>query len=171
MQTNTAAFTAPTFAQNSAVSWPTDPFKPNNPSSTTVRSDRPRLIAPSYKWAVLPSLIAQDAYLAGWNASIFSNATAYKALGPVKYHMDGGSGILDNSREIKMRVKAYCYVYRMTNDTQWREAAWSELQVTQFNWIDSLISLFKTLRTQSATTLARTIIPSGTQDISLMSQK
>lgn len=43
--------------------------------------------------------------------------------------MDGDSGILDNAREIKMRVKAFAYVYRMTNDTKWVDRTWSELQV------------------------------------------
>ena len=44
--------------------------------------------------------------------------------------MDGDSGILDNSREIKMRIKAFAYVYRMTNDTKWVDRAWTELQVS-----------------------------------------
>jgi hypothetical protein len=46
--------------------------------------------------------------------------------------MDGSSGILDNSREIKMRIKAFAYVYRMTNDTKWVDRAWEELQVSVF---------------------------------------
>ena len=43
--------------------------------------------------------------------------------------MDGSSGILDNAREIKMRVKAFAYVYRMTNDTKWLDRTFTELQV------------------------------------------
>ena len=43
--------------------------------------------------------------------------------------MDGSSGILDNAREIKMRIKAFEYVYRMTNDTTWVDRAWEEVQV------------------------------------------
>lgn len=43
--------------------------------------------------------------------------------------MDGDSGILDNAREIKMRIKAFAYVYRMTNDTKWVDRAYKELQV------------------------------------------
>lgn len=43
--------------------------------------------------------------------------------------MDGDSGILDNSREIKMRIKAFAYAYRMSNDTKWVDRAWAELQV------------------------------------------
>lgn len=45
--------------------------------------------------------------------------------------MDGDSGILDNAREVKMRIKAFGYVYRMTNDTKWVDRAWSELQVRE----------------------------------------
>ena len=35
-------------------------------------------------------------------------------------------------REIKMRVKAFSYVYRMTNDTKWVDRTWLELQVRWF---------------------------------------
>ena len=94
-----------------------------------VRTDRPRLIAPAYKWEALPKLIPNDPYLQFWNDSIFGNATEYFDLDPVEYHLDGGSGILDNAREIKMRVKAFAYVYRMTNDTKWVDRAYKELQV------------------------------------------
>ncbi|PIL31738.1 hypothetical protein GSI_06442 [Ganoderma sinense ZZ0214-1] len=128
--TNTALFTTPTFKASSSSSsgWPSDPFQPANPSVTQVRTDRPRLIAPAYKWAALPSLIAKDPYLKYWNETIFGNATAYYDLPVVQYFMDGDSGILDNAREVKMRVKAFAYVYRMTNDTKWVDRAFKELQ-------------------------------------------
>lgn len=48
--------------------------------------------------------------------------------------MDGSSGILDNAREIKMRLKAFAYVYRMTNDTKWVDRAWAEIQVNIFQY-------------------------------------
>jgi len=126
--TNTAAFTVPTFNPSSPQAWPADPFQPTSPSPTNVRQDRPRLIAPAYKWAVLPQLIANDPYLTYWNITIFGNATEYYNLPPVEYFMDGDSGILDNSRDVKMRMKAFSYVYRMTNDTKWVDRAWTELQ-------------------------------------------
>ncbi|KAI6162081.1 chondroitin AC/alginate lyase [Pisolithus thermaeus] len=128
--TNTAAFTVPTFVStnNPDYAWPQDPFQPSNPNPTQVRSDRPRLIAPSYKWAVLPQLIANDPYLSSWNNTIFGNASTYNALPPVAYYYDGGNGILDIARQIKQRVKAFSYVYRMTNDTKWVDRTWTELQ-------------------------------------------
>jgi hypothetical protein len=127
--TNTAAFTTPTFVPNvNAISWPEDPFKPASPDKLTVRPDRPRLIAPAYKWQVLPGLIKTDPYLKGWNDTIFGNASQYMSLQPVTYKMDGANGILDNAREIKMRIKAFAYVYRMTNDTKWVDRAWEELK-------------------------------------------
>ena len=43
--------------------------------------------------------------------------------------MDGSSGILDNCRYVKERVKAWGYAYRMTNDTKWVDRTWQELQV------------------------------------------
>lgn len=128
--TNAAAFTVPTFvpAANDPLAWPTDTFKPQNPQPTSVRPDRPRLIAPEYRWQALPALIQQDAYLKNWNESIFQNATQYASLPVVKYNLDGSSGILDNAREIKMRIKAFAYAYRMSNQTSWVDKAWAELQ-------------------------------------------
>jgi hypothetical protein len=130
-QTNTAAFTSPTFGAsgNSALSWPVDSFKPSNPSATSVRPDRPRIIAPAYKWEALPALIQTDPYLKGWNNTIFSNAQTYYDE-PVKvYFVDGGNGVLDIAREIKMRIKAWAYAYRISKDTKWVDRAWRELQV------------------------------------------
>ncbi|KAI9513057.1 chondroitin AC/alginate lyase [Russula earlei] len=120
--TNAAAFSTPTFNPSDvALAWPADPFSPSNP-------DRPRLIAPQYKWDVLSNRIANDPYLKYWNDTIFGNATAYYSLPVVAYFMDGGSGILDNAREVKMRIKAFAYVARMTNDTKWVDRAWAEIQ-------------------------------------------
>ncbi|KAF9244547.1 chondroitin AC/alginate lyase [Melanogaster broomeanus] len=128
--TNTAAFTTPTFLSTSDanLSWPQDPYQPSSPSPTQVRPDRPRLIAPSYKWEALPNLIRNDPYLSFWNESIFVNASQYFALPPVAYIMDSGNGILDPAREIKQRVKAFSYAYRMTNDTTWVDRTWTELK-------------------------------------------
>ncbi|KAJ6509377.1 chondroitin AC/alginate lyase [Mycena vitilis] len=126
--TDTADFTTPTFTSNNALAWPSDSFAPTSPDVLTIRPDRPRLIAPAYKWAALPNLIATDPYLNGWNATIFLNASQYYDLPPVVYHMDGDSGILDNAREVKMRIKALSYVYRMTNDTKWADRVWAEVK-------------------------------------------
>jgi hypothetical protein len=129
--TDSAAFGSPTFVSttDSNTAWPTDPFQPSTPDVLKVRTDRPRLIAPAYKWAALPKLIANDPYLQGWNATIFGNATQYKALPPVLYFNDGSSGILDNARDVKRRIKAFSYAYRMTNDSSWVDRTWEELQV------------------------------------------
>lgn len=130
MTTNTAAYTTPTFVSttNTNLAWPQDPFQPSNPSPTQVRSDRPRLIAPSYMWESLPNFIQNDPYFSGWNDTIFGNASQYMSLPPVAYYLDGGNGILDPAREIKQRVKAFSYAYRMTNDTTWLDRTYTELQ-------------------------------------------
>ncbi|KAI0689871.1 chondroitin AC/alginate lyase [Cytidiella melzeri] len=127
--TNTAAFTTPTIhtTSDTSLGWPQDPFQPSNPSPTNVRPDRPRLIAPAYKWQALPQLIASNPYLRDWNDTIFGNATQYYNLPPVQYFMDGSSGILDNCRYVKERVKAWGYAYRMTNDTRWVDRTVQEL--------------------------------------------
>lgn len=88
------------------------------------------MIAPSYKWAALPQLIKNNPYLQEWNRTIFGNASDYFNLPPVIYFMDGDSGILDNCRDVKRRIKAFAYVYRMTNDTKWLDRAYVELQVS-----------------------------------------
>jgi hypothetical protein len=128
--TNAAAFTTPTFLSTSDANsaWPQDPYQPSNPSPTQVRPDRPRLIAPSYKWQALPNLISNDPYLSFWNDSIFVNASQYMALPPVAYVMDSGNGILDPARQVKQRVKAFSYAFRMTNDTTWVDRTWTELK-------------------------------------------
>ncbi|KAH9944214.1 chondroitin AC/alginate lyase [Epithele typhae] len=114
--TNAAAFTTPTFnpTQNTNLAWPEDSFKPSNPSPTN--------------WQALPTLIQNDPYLKSWNDTIFGNATDYFGLAPVQYFLDGSSGILDNAREVKERVKAFSYAYRMTNDSKWLDRTFTELQ-------------------------------------------
>ncbi|KAF8973560.1 chondroitin AC/alginate lyase [Flammula alnicola] len=128
--TTNSAFSTPTFvpSTNAKIAWPSDPFQPSSPSVTSMRPDRPRLIAPAYKWQALPNLIKNDPYLQAWNATIFGNATDYFSQVPVVYFMDGPSGILDNAREVKMRIKAFAYAYRMSNDTKWVDRAWAEIQ-------------------------------------------
>lgn len=43
------------------------------------------------------------------------------------YFDDGGNGILDVARQIKERIKAFSYAYRMTNDTKWSDRAYLEM--------------------------------------------
>jgi len=126
--TDSALFSAPTFAANAQLSWPEDPFRPSSPSPLSVRPERPRLIAPQYKWDALPNLIRSDPYMRGWNDTIFMNATQYMERGVVPYFLDGGSGILDVAREVKQRIKAFGYAYRISRDTRWSNQAWLELQ-------------------------------------------
>ncbi|KAI0963980.1 hypothetical protein AcW1_000911 [Taiwanofungus camphoratus] len=136
--TNTAAFTSPTFNPSaSGIGWPADSFQPANPAPTNVRPERPRIIAPSYKWDALPQLIKTEPYLKFWNESIFGNATVYYNEPVVAYYLDSGNGILDIARQIKMRIKAFSYVYRMTNDTKWADRAFLELQNAAGNGTNS----------------------------------
>lgn len=128
---NNALYVAPTFTPSASATaaWPSDTFAPAQPQVTSARPDRPRLLAPAYKWAALPDLIQKDVYLKSFHNRILNNASQYIELPPVKYVLDGGSGILDVSREVKQRIKAYAYAYRMTKDQKWLDAAWAELQV------------------------------------------
>ncbi|KAF9068310.1 chondroitin AC/alginate lyase [Rhodocollybia butyracea] len=128
--TDTAVFTTPTFAAaaKASLTWPSDTFSAAAPAATSVRPDRPRLIAPQYKWNVLASHIAADPYLTYWNQSIFGNATEWYNDDPIAYFNDGGNGILDLARRFKQRAKAFSYAYRMTNDTKWVDRLWVEIQ-------------------------------------------
>lgn len=51
--------------------------------------------------------------------------------------MDGGNGILDIARQIKERTKAFSYAYRMTNNTEWVDRCWEELQNAAGNGTNS----------------------------------
>lgn len=112
-----------------------DPWKPTN-NLMNGRPGHPRLIAPQYMWDCLPSKIQNDAYLTAWNYTIFQNATAFLDQDPVSYDVDGGltlSGILDVSRIVQQRIKAWAYAYRMTRDKKWSDRAYRELSVAAGN--------------------------------------
>ncbi len=131
MQTATSGYTAPTVIASPAANgaWPTDP---DSPSSSSPRA-HPRLIAPGYKWTALQNgLIAADPYLKYWNETIIANATTQMAEAPKGYVVDGGltgSGVLDIAREIKLKVKNWAYAYKMTNNTDYLNRVYLELQV------------------------------------------
>lgn len=96
----------------------------------------PRIIAPGYMWDCLPDRIASDPYLQAMNKSVFDNATAWYSMPPVNYSIDGGyagSGILDVSREVQQRVRAWAYAYRLSKDKKWSRRAWKELHVAAGN--------------------------------------
>ncbi|EEB91826.1 hypothetical protein MPER_09752 [Moniliophthora perniciosa FA553] len=59
--------------------------------------------------------------------TIFGNVSTYASLPPVQYFMDGASGILDVAREVKQRVKAFSYAYRLTKDRSYVDLAWREI--------------------------------------------
>ncbi|KAI3627967.1 hypothetical protein GLX27_000351 [Malassezia furfur] len=112
-----------------------DPWKASN-NVNNPRPGHPRLIAPQYLWDCLESKIQNDAYLTVWNYTIMQNASAYADQDPVTYEIDGGltlSGILDVSRTVQQRVKAWAYAWRMTRDTKWRDRTMKELQVAAGN--------------------------------------
>ena len=93
-----------------------DPWKPTN-NLNNGRPGHPRLIAPGYMWDCLESRIKEDAYLTAWNYSIFQNATNWLDEKPVEYDIDGGltlSGILDVSRIVQQRLKAWAYAWRLS---------------------------------------------------------
>jgi len=131
-----AAYVAPTFVSGASGAWPTETWtppspQPSTPSANSIRPDRPRLIAPKYKWDALASIVPNDPYMKQWNDTIIGNATAYKNAPLIVYNVDGGltlSGVLDVARQVKERIKAYAYAFRVTGDQQWVSRCWDELQ-------------------------------------------
>jgi len=120
---------------NQAGSCGKDPWKATN-NLNNGRPGHPRLIAPQYQWDCLQSRIENDAYLTVWNYSIFQNATNWLNEKPVTYDIDGGltlSGILDVSRIVQQRLKAWAYAWRLTKDTKYRDRAFKEMSVAAGN--------------------------------------
>ncbi|KAL8292314.1 hypothetical protein RQP46_001780 [Phenoliferia psychrophenolica] len=134
--TGSAKISAPTTVTDSSLSCGSDPYSFSDSSSLAVRTEHPLLIAPAYKWACLPKLIAGDSYMSSWNDTIFLNATKFYAMSPTNYSIDGGlsgSGVLDVAREVQLRIKHWAYAWKLTNDTKWPVRAWEELVVASGN--------------------------------------
>ncbi|CCU98922.1 unnamed protein product [Malassezia sympodialis ATCC 42132] len=142
-KTDKLAFTGTDFDANTAKpskgsqvgSCGNDPWKATN-NLNNGRPGHPRLIAPQYQWDCLQSKIENDAYLTVWNYTIFQNATKWLDEDPVTYDVDGGltlSGILDVSRIVQQRLKAWAYAWRLTKDTKYRDRAYKELSVAAGN--------------------------------------
>ncbi|KAK0533279.1 hypothetical protein OC834_002312 [Tilletia horrida] len=113
-----------------------DPLGSTLSGSLTNLRPHPRLIAPGYQWDCLADRIHNDAYLTVWNATIFQNASAWYSMPPTNYSIDGGfsgSGILDVSRQVQQRVRAWAYAAKVSNDTKWVDRTWRELQVAAAN--------------------------------------
>ncbi|WFD02819.1 hypothetical protein MOBT1_001504 [Malassezia obtusa] len=114
---------------------PKDPWKPSK-NVQNPRPEHPRLIAPKFMWDCLESRIQNDAYLTAWNDTIMQNATKLADEDPVPYAVDGGltlSGILDVSRMVQQRVKAWAYAWRTTRDPKWKDRTMKELRVAAGN--------------------------------------
>ncbi|GAA96245.1 hypothetical protein E5Q_02909 [Mixia osmundae IAM 14324] len=131
----------PTYTTNSTLLCSDSAFAAGSGQSGNyqVRGDHPRLFATATKWDCLRSNIAQDAYLAYWNETIFANATKLAALSPTNYSIDGGlsgSGVLDVAREVQLRLKHWGYAWKMSNDTKWADRAWQEVLVASGNSSD-----------------------------------
>jgi hypothetical protein len=95
-----------------------------------VRNSHPRLFATPEMWLRLPELIARDPYLARWNKTIFDKAQALHEKPTVNITSEmrlTGSGILDEAREVQLRIKHWAYVYRMTKQSRWKHRIWEEI--------------------------------------------
>lgn len=108
---------------------------PDSPSMSSPRA-HPRLIAPGYQWDCLANRIANDAYLTAWDWQIMQNASAWEQLPPTNYSIDGGfsgSGILDVSREVQLRIKTWAYAYKRSGDQKYVDRTYLELQTAAGN--------------------------------------
>ncbi|GAA95916.1 uncharacterized protein L969DRAFT_161862 [Mixia osmundae IAM 14324] len=134
---STATPVAPSFSSDSSLACSDDDFTPTSGGATyQVREAQPRLFATTGKWSCVQRLSATDPYLSSWNQTIFANATAFAAMTPTNYSIDGGldgSGVLDVAREVQLRMKHWGYAYRMSNDSSWATRAWEEILVASGN--------------------------------------
>lgn len=105
-------------------------------NSLTNLRPHPRIMTTQAEWDCLPTKIANDAYLTVWNETIFNNATNWAGQPTVAYIADGGftgSGILDVSRNIQQRVKAWAYAYKLSNNTMFKDRLYLELNTAAGN--------------------------------------
>lgn len=129
VDTATAAYNGKAHNQTCSDSW-----TPTN--SLTDLRPHPRIMTTQAEWDCLPTKIQNDAYLTFWNSTIFANATAWASEPPVAYVADGGytgSGILDVSRNVQQRVKAWSYAYKLSNNTYFKDRLYYELNVAAGN--------------------------------------
>jgi hypothetical protein len=101
-----------------------------------VQNSHPRLFATPEMWLRLPELIARDPYLARWNVTIFDKAQALYEKPTVNITSElrlRGSGILDEAREVQLRIKYWAYVYRMTKQSRWKHRIWEEILASTKN--------------------------------------
>ncbi|EPQ29148.1 uncharacterized protein PFL1_03435 [Pseudozyma flocculosa PF-1] len=135
---------APSFSGRQHNSTCSDTF--SGGSLTNLRP-HPRIIATKAEWDCLGEKIANDAYLTLWNQTIFHNATAWLTAPVTNYFVDGGptgSGILDVSREVQMRVKALAYAFKMSGDQRYKTRLFRELNTAagnsgESNWSQNTI--------------------------------
>lgn len=122
-----SAYRSPTatFVEPSAYS---DPSVFTTDNAYHVQNSHPRLFATTEMWSHLPVLIESDPYLARWNQTIFDNAQDLHDKPTVKSPSRlGGSGKLDEAREVQLRLKHWAYVYRLTKQSRWKNRIWQEI--------------------------------------------
>ncbi|KIO31339.1 hypothetical protein M407DRAFT_220470 [Tulasnella calospora MUT 4182] len=119
---------SPTFAGSPSASNPNnDPFQPSSPQPTVMRPDRPRLIAPAYRWSQLPTLVGSDSYMQAFDGTIMSNANQFAQSSPVSPSANE-TGAYGVPGQVKMRIKAFAYAYRVTSSETWLSLIWAEIQ-------------------------------------------
>ncbi|SNX84108.1 uncharacterized protein MEPE_02816 [Melanopsichium pennsylvanicum] len=123
VDTSAPSYTGVAHNQSCSDNW-------SSTNSLTNLRPHPRIMTTQAEWDCLPNKIANDAYLTVWNSTIFNNATKWSAESYVEYVADGGftgSGILDVSRNVQQRVKAFAYAYKMSNNTSFKDRLYGEL--------------------------------------------
>ncbi|PVI03407.1 hypothetical protein DM02DRAFT_640692 [Periconia macrospinosa] len=102
-----------------------------------VRTSHPRLFATAEQWHGLPAHIMREPYLSLWNQSIFDKAQALYQKPPIIINSSlrsRGSGILDEARQVQLRLKHWAYAYRMTKQIRWKDRIWEEIRAGTENF-------------------------------------
>ena len=127
------------FANSSPGRQASSPYNTNQ--AYHVQNSHPRLFATPEQWLRLPERIARDPYLGRWNETIFDKAQALHEKPMVNITSElrlRASGILDEAREVQLRIKYWAYMYRMTKHSRWKHRIWEEiLAATQYSTLDT----------------------------------
>jgi hypothetical protein len=87
----------------------------------------PRLLASSNDFVRLKLQTASEEPQRSWGAALRAQAAGILTASPSKYEIPDGLRLLDTSRRVMNRVYTLGLMYRITNERQYADRAWTEL--------------------------------------------
>ncbi len=93
----------------------------------TLKSDHPRLLADTKRFAELRNQVRTDAQLREWYDQVYRNAQRIIAQEPSEYEIPDGLRLLATSRRVLDRMLTLGMAYQIGGDKRFAERAWGEL--------------------------------------------